>query len=222
MIQTLLILMLIFGIVGFLLWLNNRFDASVNADRMEAWEQFARGKGLVVSPWDRGDVKMPVVTGTYRGRKFSMKSQPLSSGTDSGWTLIETKLSLTLKEALQDHLELYYEGGFQKLGKVTLGTQDIKLGDRCFDDCYMVQCSDFNLPARVLKKQTRKQLLSLIPKQEEWHLSWKDRTATASRITNLIPLPDPPELLELLVDVLSDVADRLEGEEEKAKKPEDA
>ena len=188
------------AIAALIMWVESRLDAP----RVEAWERFANANGLKVDR-DVHSGGMPKVVGNYRGRELELCYED----TNIHWTMI----TLSLETPLESWLGLGFRDVLNRLGKDLFGAEELEFGHKILDQDYWLKSSNHALPGKVLGKKTRAGLLRFVRDQERWEFHWKEDKAQAIRTDHMKPLPDSPQRLKLVADILSEVAQGLEEAE---------
>jgi len=99
----------------------------------DAWGRFAMNAGLILN--QGGMFSTPRVSGDYRG--FDYLLHTFSRGSGKSRTTY-TGITMNFPKYVDCHLHVYQEGFLSKIGKA-LGGQDIQIGDREFDQAFMIK-----------------------------------------------------------------------------------
>ena len=120
----------------------------------EAWGRFAMNSGLIMN--QGGMFSTPRVTGDYKG--FDYLLYTFSKGSGKSRTTY-TGITMNFPKYIDCHLHVYQEGFFSKIGKA-LGGQDIQIGNREFDDAFMIKSQTPGKVDRILTPDLMRNMLN--------------------------------------------------------------
>ncbi len=128
----------------------------LNKRKREAWGSLANDLGLNMS--GGGMFSRPEIGGLYEGHQARLYTYTTGSGKNRH---TYTRIALYLREPLTLGLRVYKEGFLSKIGKA-IGTQDVRTGDREFDDAVMIKGNDEVGVIDVLTPDVRAAMLQLL------------------------------------------------------------
>lgn len=108
--------------------------------------------------WFMGE--FPRIEGEINGLPFVSYMYTKGSGKNKR---TYTTFVFQLEKNLMDTLQLYKEGFWAKVGK-TFGKQDIQLGDKAFDEAYIIRSNREAFAHELLNREIRQAFLRKFPK----------------------------------------------------------
>lgn len=120
----------------------------------DAWSRFAMNSGLVMNLG--GIFSTPRVSGNYKG--FDYLLHTFSRGSGKSRTTY-TGITMNFPKYIDCHLHVYQEGFLSKIGKA-LGGQDIQIGDREFDQVFMIKSQTPGKVDRILTPDLMRNMLN--------------------------------------------------------------
>jgi hypothetical protein len=119
----------------------------------EAWGRFAMNSGLILS--QGGMFSSPRVTGDYKGFEYLLHTFSRGSGKSK---TTYTGITMNFPKYIDCHLNVYQESFMSKIGKA-LGGQDIQIGDREFDEAFMIKSQTPEKIDKILTPDLRRNML---------------------------------------------------------------
>lgn len=117
------------------------------------WEKFASDAGLNVA--FKGLVSLPKIVGKYRGFDYILESVTESSGEDS---ITYTVITIKFPKLSCCNLHVYQESFLSKVGKM-LGGQDIQIGNKEFDDSFIIKSQTPDKVNKLLTQELQRKML---------------------------------------------------------------
>lgn len=132
------------------------FSAIFGPSKREIWAQIARdiGGNLDEGGWLGTDVLW------YEAESWRISLDTFSSGGEHTTTYTRMRAPFLNKRGLR--FKIYPQGFFANVGKA-LGTQDIQVGDRFFDDAYMIKGNNEALVREFLQDPDLRAWIQLQP-----------------------------------------------------------
>lgn len=172
----------------------------------EAWEQFALLNGLTFEPARWFSLHgHPKVNGEYRSRPITLTNVTESDG-ESSRTYSTITANILFNPVPSASLSISPVNIFNKIGRA-MGMTDISIGDPDFDDRHSVKSSPPELATSLLGDEMLRHELTQLNKWQSIQLKGGDLTFN-SRI-------DERDItrLERIFNLLSDLADAIEGKQ---------
>ena len=120
----------------------------------DAWGRFAMNSGLILNPGSMFNT--PRVSGDYKG--FDYLLHTFSRGSGKSRTTY-TGITMSFPKYVDRHLHLYQEGFLSKIGKA-FGGQDIQIGNREFDEAFMIKSQTPGKVERILTHDLMRNMLN--------------------------------------------------------------
>lgn len=183
---------------------------NANKTRLKAWEKFATEAGLNIIYGNF--FSMPKVTGKYKG--FDYVLEIITEG-DGESSTTYTLMTMNVPGPPGYNLQVYPEGLLSKVGKM-LGAQDIQIGNKAFDDTFMIKSKTPDKIDKLLTRDVQRKMLY------GPHLI--NISLSGNKLVNKIPnvITEPQDLLyltDLMYDLTVNICGKQIASEKYDKKP---
>jgi hypothetical protein len=165
----------------------------------EAWDQLAMRTGLSLEPGNL--ITPPKLSGEYRRRPAVLTTYTRGSGRSS---TTYTLITLTVQNSGGGALKLTPQGLLDGIGKA-LGIQDVTIGDERFDKHFEIRSQPADFAMAALDDGMLRDGLIRLSGRFVVALNGTSLTYTEPRLLFDV------DNLEMLFNILSDLADKLDG-----------
>lgn len=166
-----------------------------------AWQDVAMRTGLTFQAGNF--LMMPSLSGEFRRRRLLMNTFSRGSGRSR---TTYTRVALTLKAPGAGSLALSPQGFLSGIGKA-LGMQDVEIGSERFDSAFMVKGNPPELAQSVFGDPILQDQLIELRQRVNFTLELSGDSLSFTEVG----VPRDADYLEAVYNMLSDLADKLDG-----------